>query len=97
MQGIYTSIPETNHVAREHCVATILMLFMVLISLGPALTPLYLYIGTFRSVIVVVIPFGPKRGQTRGVCVKLNEDTLHSLFSFLVFYLTMLSFIKMRR
>jgi len=24
MQGIYTSIPETNHVPREHCVATIL-------------------------------------------------------------------------
>jgi hypothetical protein len=25
MQGIYTSIPETNHVPRKHCVATILM------------------------------------------------------------------------
>jgi hypothetical protein len=25
MQDIYTYIPETNHVAREHCVATILM------------------------------------------------------------------------
>jgi hypothetical protein len=25
MQGIYTHIPETNHVLREHCVATILM------------------------------------------------------------------------
>jgi hypothetical protein len=25
MQGIYTHIPETNHVTREHCVATILM------------------------------------------------------------------------
>jgi len=25
MQGIYTSIPETNHVPREQCVATILM------------------------------------------------------------------------
>jgi hypothetical protein len=24
MQGIYTYIPETNHVPREHCVATIL-------------------------------------------------------------------------
>jgi hypothetical protein len=24
-QGIYTYIPETNHVPREHCVATILM------------------------------------------------------------------------
>jgi len=25
MQGIYTHIPETNHVPKEHCVATILM------------------------------------------------------------------------
>jgi len=25
MQGIYTYIPETNHVPWEHCVATILM------------------------------------------------------------------------
>jgi hypothetical protein len=25
MKGIYTYIPETNHVPREHCVATILM------------------------------------------------------------------------
>jgi hypothetical protein len=25
MQGIYTYIPETNHVPRERCVATILM------------------------------------------------------------------------
>jgi hypothetical protein len=25
MQGIYTYIPETNHVRREHCVATTLM------------------------------------------------------------------------
>jgi hypothetical protein len=25
MQGIYTYIPETSHVPREYCVATILM------------------------------------------------------------------------
>jgi hypothetical protein len=25
MQGIYTYIPGTNHVPREHCVAAILM------------------------------------------------------------------------
>jgi hypothetical protein len=25
MQGIYTHIPETNHVPRKHCVANILM------------------------------------------------------------------------
>jgi hypothetical protein len=43
MQGIYTYIPKTNHAPREYRVATILvMLFMVLISLVPALTSLYL-------------------------------------------------------
>jgi hypothetical protein len=54
MQGIYTYIPETNHVPREHCVAAILvLLFMVLISLVPVLTPLYLYASTFRSMCAV--------------------------------------------
>ena len=54
MQGIYIYIPETNHVPRERCVATILeLLFMVLISLVPALTPLYLYVSPFRSMCAV--------------------------------------------
>jgi len=54
MEGIYTYIPETNHVPREHCVAVILvLLFMVLISLVPALTPLYLYVSTSRSMCAV--------------------------------------------
>ena len=40
MQGVYTYIPETKHVPREHCVADILMLlFMVRRSLVPASTP----------------------------------------------------------
>jgi hypothetical protein len=46
MQGIYTYIPETNHVPKEHHVAAILVLLcMVLLSLVPALTPLYLYVN----------------------------------------------------
>jgi hypothetical protein len=54
MQGIYTYIPETNHVPREHRVAANLMLlFMMLISLVPVLTPLYLYVSTFRSMCAV--------------------------------------------
>jgi hypothetical protein len=49
MQGIYSYILETNHVPREHRVAAILvLLFMVRISLVPALTPLYLYVNTLR-------------------------------------------------
>jgi hypothetical protein len=47
MQGIYTYIPEANHVPKEHRVAGILvLLFPVFISLVPALTPLYLYVST---------------------------------------------------
>ena len=49
MQGIYTYIPETNYVPREYSVAAILLLFMVLKSLVPALNLLYFYINTFRS------------------------------------------------
>jgi hypothetical protein len=37
MQGIYTHIPETNHVPREYIVSAILSLGMVPLSLGPAL------------------------------------------------------------
>jgi len=44
MQGIYTYIPETNYVLREYSVATILLLlFMVLISLGPVYYYYYYY------------------------------------------------------
>ena len=54
MQGIYTHIPETNYVPREHGVAAILLfLFMVLISLLAVLNPLYFYISTFRSMCAV--------------------------------------------
>jgi len=54
MQGIYTHIPDTNYVPREYSVAAILLLlFMVLISLGPVLNLLYFYISTFRSVCAV--------------------------------------------
>ena len=42
MQGIYTYIPATNHVPREYSVSAILpLLFMVSISLVPALALLY--------------------------------------------------------
>ena len=54
MQGIYTYIPETNYVPREHSVAAILLLlFMVLISLVPVLNLLYFYINTFRNMCAV--------------------------------------------
>ena len=54
MQGIYTSIPETNYVPREYSVAVILLLlFIVLISLVSVLNLLYFYISTLRSMCAV--------------------------------------------
>jgi hypothetical protein len=54
MQGIYTYIPETNHVPKQYNVAAILsLLFMVPISLAPALAVVYFYISTFRSMCAV--------------------------------------------
>jgi hypothetical protein len=54
MQGIYTYIPETNNVPKQHNVTAILsLLFMVPISLVPVLTLMYFYIGTFRSLCAV--------------------------------------------
>ena len=54
MRGISTYIPETNHVPREYSVSAILsLLFMVSISLVPALALLYFYVSTFRSMCAV--------------------------------------------
>jgi hypothetical protein len=54
MQRIYTYIPETNHIPKEYNVVAILsLLFMVPISLAPALAVMYFYISTFRSMCAV--------------------------------------------
>jgi hypothetical protein len=46
--GYYTYIPETNHVPKEYIIAAILsLLFMVPMSLVPALALMYFYISTF--------------------------------------------------
>jgi len=45
MQGIYTYIPETDHVPREYCFSAIpSLLFMVPILLVPILALLYFYV-----------------------------------------------------
>jgi hypothetical protein len=54
MQGIYIYIPETNNVSREYIVAAILLLlFMVPISVVPALALLCFYVSTFRNMCAV--------------------------------------------
>jgi hypothetical protein len=54
MQGIYTYIPETNHLPKEYNVAAILsLLFMLPISLAAALALMYFYISTFLSMCAV--------------------------------------------
>ena len=56
MQGIYTYIPETNCVPREYSVAAILLLlFMVLISLVPALNLLFIIIIMIIIFIIIII------------------------------------------
>jgi hypothetical protein len=48
MQGIYTYIPEINHVPREYIVVAILsLLFMVLISPVPALVIIIIIMVTY--------------------------------------------------
>jgi hypothetical protein len=54
MQGIYTCIPETNHVPKQYNIAAILsLLFMVPISLAAALVLMYFYISNFQSMCAV--------------------------------------------
>ena len=56
MQGIYTYIPETNHVPREYSVSAILsLLFMVPISLVPALALLYFTLVIIIIIIIIII------------------------------------------
>jgi hypothetical protein len=51
---LYTYIPETDNVPKQHNVTAILsLLFMVPISLVPVLTLMYFYISTFRSLCAV--------------------------------------------
>ena len=49
MQGMYTYIPETNYVLREHSVAAIHGAYIVSFSVES----IYFYISTFRSMCVV--------------------------------------------
>jgi hypothetical protein len=57
MQGIYTYIPETNHVPRKHRVAAILvLLFIVLISLVPALDAHIASFCFLTVIITIIIP-----------------------------------------
>jgi uncharacterized phage infection (PIP) family protein YhgE len=54
MQGIYTLIPERDHVPREYTVAANpSSLFIVPLSLVPVLALLYFYVSTFRSMCAV--------------------------------------------
>jgi hypothetical protein len=54
MQGIYTYIPEANHVPKEYSVAAVLsLLFMAPMSLVPVVVLMYFHISTFRSMCAV--------------------------------------------
>jgi hypothetical protein len=54
MQGIHAHIPKTKYVPRGYIVAAILsLLFMMPLSLVPALALLFFYVSTFRSMCAV--------------------------------------------
>ena len=53
MQDLHTHITETNHVPREYIIAAILSLFMVPLSLVPALALLCFYISIFVPNIAI--------------------------------------------
>ena len=54
MQGIYAYTPETNYISRVYNVAaTLLIIFMVLISLVSMLNLLYFYVSIFKSICAV--------------------------------------------
>jgi hypothetical protein len=56
MQGIYTHIPDTNPVPKQHNVTAILsLLFMVPISLAAALTLMYSYISIIIIIIIIIM------------------------------------------
>jgi len=64
MQGIYTYIPETNHVPREYSVSAILsLLFVVSISLVHALALLYFYVRNFRSMLLLLLLYSYPMAQ----------------------------------
>jgi hypothetical protein len=56
MYGIYTYIPETNHVPKQYIVAAILsLLFMVPISLAAALALMYFYVRIIIIIIIIIV------------------------------------------
>jgi hypothetical protein len=56
MQGIYTYIPETNHVPKEYNVAAILsLLFMAPLSLAPVLAVMYFTSALFEVCVQCLI------------------------------------------
>jgi hypothetical protein len=82
MRGIYTYIPETNHVSMEYNDAAILsLLFMVPISLAPALTLMYFYISTLRSMCAA--------SNMAGFCSSLTSCFPDMVFTYFLNYFEM--------
>jgi hypothetical protein len=73
MQGIYTYIPETNHVPKECNVAAILsLLFMVPISLAPIIVVVVVVVIRMKSVCCPVKKRGRPEGGGREVSSAVN-------------------------
>jgi len=82
MQCIYTYIPDTNCVPMQHSVAAVLLLlFMVLISSVAVLNLLYIYISTFRSLLLLLLLciFGHKIDKVTWELRTLRNENLYDV------------------
>jgi len=73
MQGIYTYIPETNHVPREHRVATILMYEVCSKSIGPLVGKnTIIYLDVWKSNPLQSSLFGNAHTSSSGPAIAGN-------------------------
>jgi hypothetical protein len=76
MQGIYTYIPETNHVPKEYNVAAILsLLFMAPMSLVRALVPMYLLLLLLLLFTAIELSLGGSSPYTSTDKTNTNKYT----------------------
>jgi hypothetical protein len=72
MQGIYTYIPETNHVPKEYNVAAILsVLFMAPIPLVPALALIHLLL---LLLLLIAVQFSLRGSSPYTSTEEINEN-----------------------
>jgi hypothetical protein len=94
IQGIYTYIPETNHVPKQYNVAAILsLLFMVPISLASALALMYLLYQHFLMYVCIFLIYLLACSIT--LVISNTTCYLHLVFTIIVSSLLFVYFVCM--